>query len=211
MGLTAKQARRGCALAVLGLALTVAFFAWRTCSRVSRFVAPEPQPLPQVAVVAAEAAAVRQRIDTVADRVAAGRPVEASFTAHEINQAIATDPRLAGLHGRVFVKEIAGGIIRVQTAMPLRDLGLDTPSLADRYFSGTLHLELRTDVTGPVLRVVHLEQDGEPAPGVILDQLRQRNLYQDIAAKYPEIREVGARVRELGLADGMLHLELGGK
>lgn len=203
----APPKKRGCfffgclALLIVVLVLVGAIYlGYRyVVSTVSSFTDTKGVAIESVEATPAEVDSIRQRVEKFANALERQTgPEELVITARDINALIANAPEYGEAKGKVFVI-IEGGKIKGRVSVPLtEDAG--PLKVKGRYFNGTATFRIALTNGQPLMKIDNLEVNGRPLPGVVLNELRNKNFAEDFQ-KDPQAVKNLAKIESFQIRD----------
>jgi hypothetical protein len=200
--LTPKKRGSGCAGCGCGLLLLIAllvalgFYEFRHSA--AALTDTTATPIPPVAIDPGVYAASRQKITDFQQAIENNQPATLQLDSDEINTAIARDPSMAALRGKVFVK-LQGDEATIHSTVPLDTL--ENVVLAERFADFTARLSIAFNPGDTSLKVDlrELSIKGQTIPadaystmnalinGVIASQLQANGQAHDFLARTQKI------------------------
>jgi len=200
--------QRGCffygclALAVAGLlcvATAVAVYFWAK-STLNAYTSTTPALLEKVEYSAAQMDALKVRLQEFKKALDRGKEsAELVLTADDLNALLSQE---AQLRGRLFVR-IEDDKLKGEISMPLPDLG--PLKLKGRYLNGAAVFRV-TLATGVLdVRLDDVLVKNRPLPGLILKELKGRNLAEEFQADPRTAADI-AKFESIQITNGAVHL-----
>ena len=143
-----------------------------------------------------QAKELHARVDAFREALDSGKPTEPLvLDSDDINVLIADNP---DLRDKVHV-DLEGDKVKGQVSFPLEGIGL--PAFKGRYLNGKA--TLKVSLEDGFLRVTldALEVKGKPVPATFIDQLRTKNLAEDVS-RNPENAEAIRKLESIQVEDG---------
>ena len=160
-----------------------------------------PTPLPKVEMPPEEEKELHARVDAFREALDSGKPSEPLvLDSDDINVLIADNP---DMRDKVHV-DVEGDKVNGQVSFPLEGIGL--PAFKGRYLNGKA--TLKVSLEDGFLRVTldALEVKGKPVPASFIDQLRTKNLAEDVG-RNPENAEAIRKLESIKVVDGKVILK----
>jgi hypothetical protein len=188
-------------LAVVGGGIAVFMLYRYAVNTALPYTDTAPTPLPKVEMPPEEAKELHARVDAFREALDSGKPSEPLvLDSDDINVLIADNP---DLRDKVHV-DVEGDKVNGQVSFPLEGIGL--PAFKGRYLNGKA--TLKVSLEDGFLRVTldALEVKGKPVPANFIDQLRSKNLAEDVA-RNPENAEAIRKLESIKVVDGKVILK----
>lgn len=206
----APPKKRGCffygcltLLILVALAALVVFLSYRyVVGTVDSFTDTKPTPIETTEATPAELDAIRQRAERFGKALERQENAEEFvITAHEINALISNSPEYHEAKGKLFVL-IEGGRIKGKVSIPLtEDIG--PIKTKGRYLNGVATFRVALTNGTPLLNIDNLEVKGKPLPSVILNELKKKNMAEDIS-KDPQAANNLAKIDTFTVKDDQI-------
>ena len=160
-----------------------------------------PTPLPKVEMPPEQSKELHARVDAFREALDSGKPSEPLvLDSDDINVLIADNPEM---RDKVHV-DLEGDKVNGQVSIPLEGIGL--PAFKGRYLNGKATLKVSLEDGFLRVTVDALEVKGKPVPASFIDQLRSKNLAEDIG-RNPENAEAIRKLESIKVVDGKVILK----
>jgi hypothetical protein len=220
----------GLIIGIAALFFTVQYFGK---SIVVKYTDPLPRELPTVEVTRGEIKVLKNKWENFKQALKVGATSEKlELTSTELNVMLLTDPELNKFQGKVvlsighenivnalladdeslhylkgtFYVTVKDGRIYADVSLPFDAIGLG--DFGDRFVNASG--ELKTRLVGQKLevRLDPKEINGEVLPGMVLNRVKELDLYELFVKNHPVYGRLGSRIKSIEVEDDQILLEL---
>ncbi len=122
-----------------------------------------------------------------------------------VNALLAEDESIQRLQGNFYIT-VEDDRVLADISMPIKSLGLS--DYGDRYVNATGELDISFVGSRLQVRMNPKEINGEQLPDIVLNRVRELDLYDMFVRDHPVYGRLGARIRSIEIKGDKIHLEL---
>lgn len=215
---------------VIGLVLSARYIAK---ALVVSYSDPIPQQLPTIQISRGEVKQLKQKWETFKEALRDGANSERlELSAKELNVMLLTDPEINKFQGKVvlsidhqnvinallssdeslqylkgnFHVEVRKGRIYADLSLPLEAIGLG--EYGNRYVNARGEIIAKLRGQKLTVNMIPSEISGKELPAMVLDRVKELDLYELFVAPHPVYGRLGARIKSLEVDGDRIYLEL---
>ena len=217
------------------IGIVALFFAIRYVgnSLVVKYSDPMPREMPTLKVTGGEIKVLKNKWTNFKEALKVGATSEKlELTSNELNVMLLTDPELNKFQGKVvlsighqnivnalladdeslqylqgsFYVTVKNGRIFAEVSLPFKALGL--AEYGDRFVNASGEISVRLVGQRLVVKLDPKEINGEVLPGLVLDRVRELDLYELFVMNHPVYGKLGSRIKSIEVDKDQVLLEL---